>query len=537
EGVVVKFRIKRADIEVSMTNTGNAVYKTDYALSVEIKANLKAGETDVTSLFGSQDVSYSVTNGIDENGRGKASVSGAVLSPLHTGEVNVAANIAQTRNYNAATSAAVKVTIEQAEMSDFKIDLSSESFVYGNSVNVTSGVSGNGDGENEDGCTDQDGWGTLSFAVTGGADGTSGDATIDAVTGLLTPTHIGKVKITVTAAETHNFKQGECETVIEIKPRPVELEWGVKQNDGTTQWDNSLTYSTVYDGQRHNPEVRAINTVGGEEVTVTLAAGAIDAGKHTAKPESLSNENYTLDGVTENAEKEYEITQLKATFNWDSVKKFVYNGQVQYPKAFVTNLVNREDTSKEDVCDVIVLGTKDAGANLVAMITGLSNPNYSLEGYTDQDLSTTYEIVPKTAELVWSNTTTLVYNGTDQAPTASVGNLESGDQCDVTVVGKQINAGGFDEAEDGTLTINNTYVATAFALSNPNYTLNTYDSELNLITDASGNPVLTEDTTEGFLIQRAPITVDLVTKSTVYGTDLTLSVTGNEGKGAVKYTV
>ena len=546
EGAVVRFRINRADVTVEIPVTEDAVYKQEYKLSVTVKAQLAAEDgtlSDTVILEGYGDVTYAVTNGADADGKGKASVNADLLTPMHTGAVSVVATVAQSRNFNLGTSGSATVTIGKAKMDDLRLDLDGVSFVYGTAVELAGLVKDNGDGENEGDCADQTGYGAPAFSVTEDVGGTGGKATVGETTGTFVPTHVGKVKITVNAAATHNYEAGVYEIEVEIAKRPIELEWGVKQSDGSVVWDNDAVYSVVYDGKRHNPEVRAVNTVGGEIVTVTLEDGAIDVAfaggaisNHTAKPVSLSNENYTLDHAV-NPTKEYTITPLQATIGWSEKKKFEYNGQVQYPEAFVANLVDREDTGAKDTCGVTVLGTKDAGSGLVAIVTGLLNPNYTLGTLTDADLSTEYEIVPKTVTLVWSNTTTLVYNGSDQAPTATVGNLESGDTCDVTVVGKQINAGGFDEAPDGSLVLNDTYIATAFALSNPNYTLNRYDENLDQLFDESGAPVKTEDSQKSFLIQRAPIEIDLESKSTVYGTDGTLSITGNVGNGGVAFSV
>lgn len=68
----------------------------------------------------------------------------------------------------------------------------------------------------------------------------------------------------------------------------------------------------------------------------------------------------------------------------------------------------------------------------------------------------TFDINPLTATLSWGNTT-FVYNGTAQAPTATVTNLVGTDVCNVTVGGAETAAGS--------------YTATATALSNANYQL------------------------------------------------------------------
>lgn len=68
----------------------------------------------------------------------------------------------------------------------------------------------------------------------------------------------------------------------------------------------------------------------------------------------------------------------------------------------------------------------------------------------------TFDINPLTATLSWGNTT-FVYNGTAQAPTATVTNLVGTDVCNVTVGGAETAAGS--------------YTATATALDNTNYQL------------------------------------------------------------------
>ena len=68
----------------------------------------------------------------------------------------------------------------------------------------------------------------------------------------------------------------------------------------------------------------------------------------------------------------------------------------------------------------------------------------------------TVKINPRTAALSWSDAE-LTYNGSEQAPVATVDNLVAGDSCAVTVTGAQRNAGS--------------YTATASGLSNGNYAL------------------------------------------------------------------
>lgn len=78
--------------------------------------------------------------------------------------------------------------------------------------------------------------------------------------------------------------------------------------------------------------------------------------------------------------------------------------------------------------------------------------------YFGNTTSKVFVISPKEVELQWTNTQ-LVYNGTEQTPSASVTNLIEGDVCSVTVSGAQ---------KDYSV---NAYTATASALSNKNYKL------------------------------------------------------------------
>ena len=72
-------------------------------------------------------------------------------------------------------------------------------------------------------------------------------------------------------------------------------------------------------------------------------------------------------------------------------------------------------------------------------------------------ISKQFTITPKEVTLEWSNTS-LTYNGSAQAPSATATGLIEGDECSVTVSGAQTNAGS-------------NYTATASALSKANYKL------------------------------------------------------------------
>ena len=82
---------------------------------------------------------------------------------------------------------------------------------------------------------------------------------------------------------------------------------------------------------------------------------------------------------------------------------------------------------------------------------GLTSGNYAITFAPG-----TLTVTKKTIGITWSNTS-LPYNGTAQAPTATATDLEGNDECNITVTGQMTKAGN--------------YTATAASLSNSNYQL------------------------------------------------------------------
>ena len=436
------FEIHKAPLELTIDQT-DGVYGTPLTLTV-------------SGNEGNGGVSYEVTPAATDTG--SATVSGDVLTPTKAGTVTITATVEETANYLEGTVTA-EINIDRAELNP---EITTVEAIY--RTDLTLQLSGNEEN------------GAVTYTVTNG----TGSATVSG--DVLTPTHVGKVTVTADVAETDNYKAGTASAEIEISPFAVELVW----TDGTF----------VYDTQKHTPTATVSNLFPGDDCDVTVADGNIDAGTYTASATALSNENYTLTGGT-NLTKEYEIKPLAVKLDWANFT-FTYNGKEQAPTATVANLFTG------DTCEVTVSGATDAGKDLTATATALSNANYTLEG--GENLTATFTIDPLIAELEWTDTT-LVYNKQPQKPTATVKNLVPGDTCTVTVTGEQTNA-GVD------------YIATADSLSNPNYTL-----------DGA------ENTTTKFTIEKAPLDLALTTVEAIYRTDLTLQLSGNEENGAVTYTV
>jgi hypothetical protein len=118
---------------------------------------------------------------------------------------------------------------------------------------------------------------------------------------------------------------------------------------------------------------------------------------------------------------------------------------VNAPEGAVVTYKTEEDAAYSEVVPTFT----DAGSYTVYYKVTKNNFN-EVTGYA------TVEIAQLEAVLAWTNTE-LTYNGSEQAPTASVSNLVEGDTCDVTVSGAETNVGS--------------YTATATELSNQNYKL------------------------------------------------------------------
>ena len=100
-------------------------------------------------------------------------------------------------------------------------------------------------------------------------------------------------------------------------------------------------------------------------------------------------------------------------------------------------------------------------------------PTVTIRSKTDRnftgDVSKTFQIAPKVAEIAWSNTA-LTYNGSAQLPTATVSNLCEGDQCTVYV---DVISSPFIDIydEDGNLLAiySGAYTASVYDYNNTNY--------------------------------------------------------------------
>jgi len=204
-------------------------------------------------------------------------------------------------------------------------------------------------------------------------------------------------------------------------------------------------YSGVYDGNGHGVTVNA----GEATVSYGTARGAYDLSQ---SPTWKDVGTYTVyfrvqsgSDVLAQGEATVAITPKTVGLNWSNTS-FTYDGSTHIPTATATGLASG------DSCAVTVSGGQKNAGSHTAKATGLSNGNYALP----KSATCAFTIAKRTATLAWKNTS-VTYNGKVQSPSATVGNLASGDSCAVTVSGGQKNAGS--------------HTAKATGLSNGNYAL------------------------------------------------------------------
>ena len=174
-----------------------------------------------------------------------------------------------------------------------------------------------------------------------------------------------------------------------------------------------------------------------------------------------------------NPEVHYTILRREISIDSWTTTDLVYNGTTQSQSAHTNNSYDSTFDYSWTKADGTELDSApiDAGSYKVWASVGENYYLSCVEGAGTLDetsgmVSFDYTIAPKPVEITWTNTDTLVYNGSAQAPTATANGLctrdGSVDLCTVTVTGEQTNAGTGYQAE-------------ATALSNPNYVLATKD--------------------------------------------------------------
>ena len=277
--------------------------------------------------------------------------------------------------------------------------------------------------------------------------------------------------------------------IITVEPRTAELKF---ENDGKVVYDARNYYAWM-------PKLIVTNTVGDDkcdawrslEKYLIYAMDGItnitnyyhrhkDDKTFTVLNEdlSLSNPNYRL--KEGNYELPLEIIPKVLGLEWGETE-FTYDGQEHCPTAtakgftdhaaYRVELVDREavvEGGKKDVGTYTAAAKEEMTPEFQDNFHKITNYSSNIKWSVDynelqvlpEDRTTEFTIKPLEAVLEWSGTE-VYYDGEEHLPKATVKNLVTGDECEVTVelAGKSsaVNVG--------------TYTAKATALSNGNYAL------------------------------------------------------------------
>ncbi len=238
-----------------------------------------------------------------------------------------------------------------------------------------------------------------------------------------------------------------------ITPKPVTVYWGVER--------------LVYNGDVQAPKATALG-VGNETVEINVSGGQRNANvvdgnvttEYTATAVS-ANKNYVLTGTTSY---NYTIEQYGVTVNWGSTT-VTYNGQSRLPTATAMGVKNQIV-----IATVSIMGATGAvNAGGYTAIATIADTNYKITSGTTH----AFTINKMTVSAAWGSTP-LIYNGTEQAPTATAKGA-NGEDLPLTVTGGRRNVGS------GTATAAFTTEQQNYVLANTTTTFTIQSKVLNIL--------------------------------------------------------
>lgn len=269
----------------------------------------------------------------------------------------------------------------------------------------------------------------------------------------------GRYTVSFDGAEAKNYSIGYQNGTLIIKKATYNMD-DVRWSDSLIEYEAGV-----------QQEITLLNLPDGVTATYTDNSNkATDVGTYTAIAElHYDNENYNEPELPDGVEltKTWSIAEniqyTKIDMPTANTTVFTYNGQNQ------TYLPNGFDSDKMYISNNNVQkNANETGYTVtVSLKEGYAWANAKI-GEGRKALTFTFVINKLTAQLVWGETT-FYYTGEQQAPTCTVNNLCSGDTCNVTVSGGQINANANNEGD--LYGANVRYTATATALDNGNYKL------------------------------------------------------------------
>jgi len=266
----------------------------------------------------------------------------------------------------------------------------------------------------------------------------------------------------------------------------------VNKRNATVTWSNT---TLTYNGSSQAPTASVTSTgVNGETMTVTVTGAQTDASSSnytaTASCSSVSGGqakcgNYNLTPATSN----FKINAKSVAVTWGTTTTFTYNGSGQAPTASVTSTGVSGETM------TVTRGTKtdasDSNYTVTASCSSVSGGRAKCGNYTlTNTTSPSFKINAKSVAVTWGTTTTFTYNGSGQAPTASVTSTGVNGETMTVTRGTKIDA------------------------SDSNYTVTASCSSVSGGQAKCGNYTLTNTTSPSFKINKKSVAVTWGTTTT-----------------------
>ncbi len=232
-----------------------------------------------------------------------------------------------------------------------------------------------------------------------------------------TAKNVGSYTAEVTVSNSNYTVSTHPTTTFTIKQKGINVTW----SDTTVTYNGGIQYPTV--------EITPSDVETGDSLDANVI-GKTSAGEYslTATLSGTGSANYKINNATH----EFVILQKEVTLSWSNTTT-TYNGIEQKPTVNVSGGV-----LGGDVVIATVGGKTDADTyTLTASLTGADSNNYVIKR---DNKSQQFTINKKSVTIEWTNTT-FDYDGTMQAPTATLNGVETGDDVGVSVTGAQANVG------------------------------------------------------------------------------------------------
>ncbi len=248
-----------------------------------------------------------------------------------------------------------------------------------------------------------------------------------------TNTNAGTYVATATGLSNHNYQLPTASTTTYIiSPREIVVS-GIMAHE--KEYDRSTGTELNY------ANMVLTGRVGEDDVTAVASATYADWLPGLGKIATLTDltligtdsNNYVLAALGQQETAIGNISRKVLALEWSNLS-FTYDGETHKPTVVGTNVL------EGDTCTIDVSGEETNYGTYTAIATALSNGAcYVLPAAN----SAQFTIGKRTATVVWDETTSFVYNGTNQAPTiATITNIaKSSDIHDWTVSGGITNVG------------------------------------------------------------------------------------------------